>query len=249
MRFDILIQFLVPLAIMAMWALTSLLNREAQPLPTRGTPPNPGPGPSNTPIGRGEPVNPSRFQPPASSVGDRMPAQRWPEATPSARPGPPRGGAADEGIMIIGSDNRATRPQPTNGSQPASSGGARNPRGAQTRRGSRVRPASITGPPRPKEVDHQRALTSLVNQALAQKKNRPLEIRPLSSPLSPIAAPLTQMSSGSTIEHPGSYQLHTALTSTELRAMFATSNKLREIALLNELLQPPVSLRPPRHRR
>ena len=54
---DILIQFLVPLAIMAMWALTSLLNREAQSLPTRGPVPNPGPGRSDPPIGRSEPVN------------------------------------------------------------------------------------------------------------------------------------------------------------------------------------------------
>ena len=68
MRFDILIQFLVPLAIMAMWALTSLLNKEAQPLPTRGTAPNTGPGRSNPPSGRGAPVSASRYQPPAASV-------------------------------------------------------------------------------------------------------------------------------------------------------------------------------------
>jgi hypothetical protein len=249
MRFDILIQFLVPLAIMAMWALTSLLNREAQPLPTRGTAPNPGPGRLNAPTGRVDPITGSRFQPPASSV-DRIPAQRWPQTTPPARPGPVRAGTSDDGIMIIGSDNRGNRVPPSNGPQsPSSASAARNPRGGQTRRGSRTRPASIAGPPRPKEADHQRALTSLVNQSLAQKKNRPLEIRPLSSPLSPINAPLTQVSVGTAIEQLGSYQLHTALTSTELRTMLGTSNRLREIALLNELLQPPVSLRSPRYRR
>jgi len=248
MRFEILIQFLVPLAIMAMWALTSLLNREAQSLPTRGPVPKPGPGRSDPPIGRSEPVNAARFQPPAPSL-DRPPAQRWPEATPPPRPGPFRVGAADDGILIIGSDSRGNRAQPSTGSPPASSGSARNSRGTQTRRGSRVRPAAITGSPRPKEADHQRALTSLVNQSLAQKKNRPLEITPLSSPLSPTAMPLTQTSIGTAIEHPGSYQLHTALTSGELRVMLSISNKLREIALLNELLQPPVSLRAPRHRR
>ncbi len=248
MRFDILIQFLVPLAIMAMWALTSLLNREAQSLPTRAPVPKPGPGRSDPPIGRGEPVNAARFQPPAP-LRDRPPAQRWPEATPPARSGPLRIGAADDGIVIIGSDNRGNRAQPSTGSPPASSGSASSSRGTQTRRGSRVRPAAITGSSRPKEADHQRALTSLVNQSLAQKKNRPLEIAPLSSPLSPIAMPLTQMSIGTAIEHPGSYQLDTALSSRELRVMISTSNKLREIALLNELLQPPVSLRAPRHRR
>ena len=206
MRFDILIQFLVPLAIMAMWALTSLLNKEAQPLPTRGTAPNTGPGRSNPPSGRGEPVSASRYQPPAASV-ERAPAQRWPEGNPSARPGPLRSGVTDEGFMIIGPDNRGNRPQPSSGPQPASPGSGRNSRGPQTRRGSRVRPAPITGPPRPKEADHQRALTSLVNQSLAQKKNRPLEITPLASSLAPISAPLTQTSLGTTIEHPGLYQL------------------------------------------
>jgi hypothetical protein len=245
---NILIQFLVPLAIMAMWALTSLLNREAQSLPTRGPVPKPGPGRSDPPIGRSEPVNAARFQPPTPSL-DRPPAQRWSDATPPARSGPLRIGAADDGITIIGSDNRGIRTQPSLGSAPASSGSARTSRGTQTRRGSRVRPAPTTGPPRPKEADHQRALTSLVNQSLAQKKNRPLEITPLSSPLSPIAVPLTQTSIGAAIEHPGSYQLETALTSGELRVMLSKSNKLREIALLNELLQPPVSLRAPRHRR
>ena len=43
MRFEILVQFIVPLTFLAIWALTSLLNRDAQPLPPRpGRPPGPG---------------------------------------------------------------------------------------------------------------------------------------------------------------------------------------------------------------
>jgi len=43
MRFEILIQFIVPLMFLAIWALTSLLNRDAQPLPPRpGRPPGAG---------------------------------------------------------------------------------------------------------------------------------------------------------------------------------------------------------------
>ncbi len=38
MRFEILIQFIVPLMFLAIWALTSLLNRDAQPLPPRARP-------------------------------------------------------------------------------------------------------------------------------------------------------------------------------------------------------------------
>jgi hypothetical protein len=248
MRIDILIQFLVPLAIMAMWALTSLLNREAQSLPTRGPVPNPGQGRTDLLAGRGEPVTTARFQPPAPSP-ERPAPQRWPEASPPGRPAPLRVGTAGDGIMIIGPDNRGSRGQPAAGSPSASAMNAKNSRGAPPRRGSRTRPTPTVGAPKPKDGDRQRALTSLVNQSLAQKKNRPLEIAPLSSPLSPIAVPLTQTSIGTAIEHPGSYQLDTALTSGELRVMLSTSNKLREIALLNELLQPPVSMRAPRHRR
>ncbi len=249
MRFDILIQFLVPLAIMAMWALTSLLNKEAQPLPTRGTASNTGPRHGRirrvAAASRSAPRD-SSLRPPRSSVR-RL--SDGPKGIHQLDPDPFAVGVADEGFMIIGPDNRGNRPQPSSGAQPATAGSGRNSRGPQTRRGSRARPASITGPPRPKEADHQRALTSLVNQSLAQKKNRPLEITPLAASLAPIASPLTQTSLGTTIEHPGSYQLHTALTSTELRGMLGTSSKLREIALLSELLQPPVSLRSPRHRR
>jgi hypothetical protein len=248
MRFDILLQFLVPLAMLAMWALTSLLNREAQSLPARGPVPNPGPGRPDAPIGRGEPGNAARLQPPASSV-QRVVPQRWPEPTPSGRAGTLRASSAGDGILIIGSDNSGNRGQPLPGAPLASSVNARNSRGPQTRKGSRARPAGAAGAPKPKEADHQRALTSLVNQSLAQKKSRPLEIAPLNSPLSPIAVPLTQTSLGTEIEHPGSYQLDTALSSRELRVMISTSNKLREIALLTELLQPPVSLRAPRHPR
>jgi hypothetical protein len=88
-----------------------------------------------------------------------------------------------------------------------------------------------------------------VSQSLAQKKARPLEITPLSTPITPISSPLTQTSVGSAIEHPGAYQLHPALTSRELRAMLASPTKLREVALLTELLQPPLALRPRRRPR
>jgi hypothetical protein len=233
---------------MAMWALTSILNREAQPLPARGGPsPTPGPGRPVASNLRSESANPSRFQPPPSPL-ERSAAERWTDAT-TGRPGTPRVAPNDDGIRIIGSDNRGNRPPGPPVYPSPASGIARNTRGLQSRRGSRARSTPVAGPPKPREPDHQRALTSLVNQSLAQRKNRPLEIQPLSSPLSPIHSPLTQVSLGTTVEHPGSYQLHTALTSTELRTMLGTSNKLREIALLNELLQPPVSLRAPRHRR
>src|SRR5271165_6299281 len=51
MRFEVLIQFIVPLTFLAIWALTSILNRDAQPLPPRPTR-LPGPGGVRPPVGR-----------------------------------------------------------------------------------------------------------------------------------------------------------------------------------------------------
>ena len=90
-----MLQFVVLLAIMALWALTSLLSREAQPLPPR---PARGPGPDGLrpalpcqPGRRDGPVASRQF---ARSTGSRrssagMPA-RWSEAAAgtSARAGP-----------------------------------------------------------------------------------------------------------------------------------------------------------------
>jgi hypothetical protein len=96
------------------------------------------------------------------------------------------------------------------------------------------------------EAERPRALSNLVAQSLAQKKARPLEIAPLSAPIAPLTSfPLTQQSSPGVSEATRTHQ-PPALTSGDLRAMLATSSKLREIALLTELLQPPVALRRPR---
>jgi hypothetical protein len=82
---------------------------------------------------------------------------------------------------------------------------------------------------------------------MAQKRNRPLEITPLGAPMAPILSPLTQVSAGARIEHPGSRDSPPAFTSESLRTMLANSIKLREVALLTELLQPPMALRRRRH--
>ena len=83
----------------------------------------------------------------------------------------------------------------------------------------------------------------MVTQAMAQKRNRPLEITPLASPLAPINSPLTEITSGARIEHPGSLDSPPAFTGESLRSMFGNPTKLREAAMLTELLQPPLALR------
>ena len=185
---DILIQFIVLLAIMAMWALTSCST--GRPSPCRLA----KQCPTGTEAGRirqwqAEPVSTaadSRRRPPQLDRAGSAQVRR--EASGSIRDP-----FVSEPLMrdhIIGSDNRGNRTQPSLGSHPRTSGSGRKSRGPDSAR-SRSAPLRPRAP-RPKEADHQRALTSLVNQSLAQKKNRPLEITPLSSPLSPSPSPLTQ---------------------------------------------------------
>jgi len=80
---------------------------------------------------------------------------------------------------------------------------------------------------------------------MAQKRNKRLEIEPLAM----INSPLTQVSAGAQIEHPGSPDSAPAFTSESLRRMLASSTRLREVALLTELLQPPLARRPGRRLR
>jgi hypothetical protein len=148
--------------------------------------------------------------------------------------------------VILESQTRGSPPSPSPLS-PSLAAGARGARGTTARRTpARGRAAPAPAALKSIEPDRPRPLTGLVSQPLAQKKARPLEITPLASPISPIGSPLTQTSAGSASEHPSTDSLPTALTCGELRAMLAVPAKLREIALLGELLQPPLALRPPR---
>jgi len=246
-----MLQFIVLLTIMALWALTSLLSREAQPLPPRPArgqgPDGPRPAPA---MSRGDSLGPARYPEttdrlPATGPERRAPA-RWSEASAVARPTSGRGLGVDDGIVILESDARTVR-SPSGGLSPSST--AANRRGAPARRSSRGRSPSSTPAAKPAEPGRPRALTTLVTQSMAQRRNRPLEITPLAAPLAQIGSPLTQISAGAPIEHPGSPDSAPAFTALSLRTMLANSTKLREVALLTELLQPPLALRRRRHRR
>jgi hypothetical protein len=235
-----MLQFIVLLAIMALWALTSLLSREAQPLPPRrprgALPDGPRPAPPGARADALAParnfVNPDRMSVPTP---ERRAPDRWSEASLAARTA--TGGlGADDGIVILESDNRAAR-STASGALPA--GGATSRRGSPSRRGTRGRSPVATSPPKQVEPGKPRALTTLVNQSMAQKRTKRLEIAPLAM----INSPLTQHSAGAQIEHPGSPDSAPAFTSESLRTMLASSTKLREVALLTELLQPPIALR------
>ena len=140
MRIEILIQFIVPLMFLAIWALTSLLNRDAQPLPPRpGRPPGAGgPRPLTSMPGQTEPRSPgpgTPVQTPASSpLAD--PQTMWPGATsaPTARERaiqrPPLKNL-DDAIVYIENDpttRGTTRPASSPGPAAATAAGSRLPR-------------------------------------------------------------------------------------------------------------------------
>jgi hypothetical protein len=263
MKLELLLQFIVPLTFLAIWALTSLLNRDAQPLPQRpGAGRLPGPGPARTGVGGGlssaprEGLSgPTRYTPAARSapsVADRTAPARWSSPTAQGRPGagPPR--AVDEGIVIL--DSEARPAQGSSSFSPSAAASGRTARGSSSaarRTASRARPAPAP-PIKPVESERRRALTGLVGQSLAQTKAKPLDIAPLSTPIAPInSVPLT--AAGQTpapeVARTAAKLAEPPLSVDELRAMLASPKRVREVALLGELLQPPVSMRAPRRPR
>ncbi len=254
MRFEILIQFIVPLMFLAIWALTSLLNRDAQPLPPRpGRPPRAGgPRPLTGMPGQTEPRSPgpgAPVQTPASSP-PADPRTMWPGATsaPTARERaiqrPPLKNL-DDAIVYIEND-----PTTRGATRPASSPGSRLPRAAQQRKGTRGRSGATTSPSNEGRAEPKthRALSDQVNQSMALQRNKPLEITPLFSSLAPLSLPLSQASVAPQVQQERGTANPVTLSGLDIRKMLSSPGKLREFALLTEVLQPPVSLRPRRIR-
>src|SRR5215218_4528389 len=93
-------QFIVPLTFLAIWALTSLLNRDAQPLPPRNVrppgPPGPRPGGTMPSLRPGE----RRAEP-----GPRDQPARWSPPANQTRPAAGRPGIRpQDDILIIDAD-------------------------------------------------------------------------------------------------------------------------------------------------
>src|SRR4051812_916514 len=116
MHIDNLFQFIVPLTFLAIWALTALFNREAQPLPPRTGRPQPPGGP-----GMGRPSTPVR---PESL--NRDPSLRW-SSPVGDRPAARRPARPDDSILIIEETQRppaATSTRPSAGAGPRRGGRA-----------------------------------------------------------------------------------------------------------------------------
>jgi hypothetical protein len=260
MKLELLLQVIIPLTFLAIWALTSLLNRDAQPLPPRpGAGRVPGPGAARgmanggfSPSGRPEPTSPARAPTsprPASSIPDRNPPPRWSSTPVQGRPGSAAGRIGDDGIVIIESETRPT--QGSSSFSPAAASSSRAARGtAPAARKAATRARSAPAPAlKPIESERPRALTGLVGQSLSHKRSKPLDTTPLATQIAPISAtplnsaipsiaPVANRAAAAPVDPP--------LSIDELRAMLASPKRLREVAMLGELLQPPVSLRGPR---
>jgi hypothetical protein len=83
----------------------------------------------------------------------------------------------------------------------------------------------------------------MVTQSMAQTRSRPLEITPLASPLAPLNTPLTDVSAVAKVEYPHSAEPVPTLTGEAIQLILANPTRVREIAILSELLQPPLAMR------
>src|SRR5208337_2024694 len=197
MRIEILIQFIVPLMFLAIWALTSLLNRDAQPLPPGAG----GPRPLTSMPGQTEPRSPgpgTPVQTPASSpLADPQTMWLGNDTAPTARERaiqrPPLKNL-DDAIVYIENDptkRGPTRPASSPGPAAATAAGSRLPRAAQQRKGTRGRSGTTSSPSNEGRAEPKthRALSDQVNQSMALQRNKPLEIVPLFSSLAPLSLP------------------------------------------------------------
>jgi hypothetical protein len=244
-----MIQILISLAILALWALTSLLSRDSQPLPPRTTrargPDGPRPAPS---FARNEPgpANLSRATGDRASgvLTDSRLGARPLDSNQATSRAPKRVLTLNDDVRILDSDLRAAR---GNASQPAASsaGAARGAR-KEPRRSARGRSTTSPSPGKPVEASRQRALTSQVNQSMALAMGRPFEGTQLEAPLAALSSSLTPLGyrSAAIEQDPEALAPGRGMDVEAVRAMLASPKRLREVAFLSELLKPPPGLRP-----
>lgn len=270
---ELLIQFIVPLTFLAIWALTSILNRDGQPLPQR--PRRPG----DRPLDPAAEARRQRERARAEREGEPWEAD---DASPSlapSRPDPRRSVATTPGRSGGSSKPNGGRPRPAPPqSVPSGFDGAgvyvnrdevvfldpgtgrrllsapieaepsaepRNPAAAppRQRKAGRARREQRDGARQaPLEPETRRALSDQVGQAMGMRRNQPLEIKPLAPKLEALSVSLSKpVTLGD--DHLPAAAPRPAIDARSIQEMFAEARKLREVAVLSEILQPPVSLR------
>lgn len=233
MRIDHLYEFIVPFIFIVIWAVTWILNREAQALPPRSAARLPDDQSGLDRTRGGEPIRELR-DPRGASPPPR------PFRPPS--PGLERSTARERGLGP-GDAIVFTEPElggPT-GPFEKSPSDQRPARGGQGRRASRSR-GSAAARPRPRPTPEKpRELTQEISTSMANLKGKPLTLTPLDLPLSPLSVTFTSSSLSSVAPTSGSS--NTATDSSNFREALADPARLREILVWNELVQPPLAMR------
>ena len=253
---EALSQFIVPLVFLAIWALTSILNRDGQPLPRRpGAAPGPRPGggyaPPEARAGRRDALAAARAEEAAASRaasgGAADPRGMEPPASARIGTARPPGRTTDADVYVIDDEmvfiDPVTRRQIGSATIPAPPRpGGRPPQ----RKPPRNRRAEQGGAkPRRGEAETQRALSEQVGLSMAQNRGEAMtNLASLASSFTSLGG--TSLRTASVAATVTSYDAPPALSAADVRPMMAEPARLREMAVLVELLQPPVSRRPGR---
>ncbi len=197
-----MIQILISLGILLLWALTSLLSRETQPLPPRPLRPRPGEGPRPA----GEPPAESDIR--ASAIGCPAMERTLAPAADSLRV-----------ARAVSIEARRPRPldfRPDRRPRPAEAG-----QGPATEQPDQPQHGAGRQPPARNHSPRNPTVLAQLHAHSAGHSSAPLEPRTFRN----VAA---------------------ALDAQSARAMLGSPEKLREIAILTEILKPPLALRHPR---
>jgi hypothetical protein len=238
MRVETLYEFIVPLIFIMIWAVTWILNREAQALPPRSATREPNDQAAMNRVRSGASSRDLR-DPRAPSNSPRTGRSMPPEREREKVPGP--------GDAIIFTEPELDGPagpfeRPSSTQRPARAGQNRRParsRGAATKPRPRVAP------------EKTRELTQDISNSMAGLKGKPLTLTPLNLPLSPLSSlsltttTLTDLSAVA----PTSGLSNSAISLLDFHKAVADPARLRELFVWNELIQPPLALRQDPYRR
>ena len=218
-NWESLIRAIVPLSFMAIWALTSLFNRETKPKPMIRSTPRPDGVRGGMAQRPGEP--PLRF---ASSAN--RPINPAPPRRPPTRP------TDDEGITILSSEtNRLDREKEKRFVTALTTGSKRATRGKPVVPQRKLEPAAS------RTRTKLAGVSQNVNQHLASTN---LELTPIATmPVGPSLG-LTGSTPAAAVAVGGAVQ---GGPNSAIGLRLADPARLREAFILNELLQPPVSMR------
>lgn len=272
---ELLIQFIVPLTFLAIWALTSILNRDGQPLPQRPQRPgDPRPDPLAEARRRREKARAASQRPwdahdgPSPEGEARTPPARPAAAGPTGRPPQPSGGRPrperpttpqpvpagfdgagvyvknDEVVFLDPATGRQLMSAPIDGESPTEA--PKPPAPPRQRKASRGRraPTSDEAGRAAAEAETRRALSDRVGRAMDLRRNERLELKPLAPKLQGLTGSLSEAVSLKDDLSPISKSASApTFDAHAIQDMIAERQRLREIAVLSEVLRPPVSLR------